>query len=604
MSVESTDLVELQSIILPKLDICTSKELFIRLDEKSVIDYELKEIELQRGSVASFDTYFNSFSINKWKNYTWVKNISLKLTLKGKFRVKLLSKDFALKTEVLISEKTIHTQELEETILFEEIDLQQVKGLLYFKLEALGNKCVFQSGSFFTLIAQEQHSDVRLAVIICTYKRENYIYRNVQRLEEYLLNHAESNLFEVFIIDNGKTLEKFSTSSKIHLVPNKNAGGSGGYARGVLETLERQDDFSHAVFVDDDVILEPQVFERLCSFLGVVRDRSLCVGGSMIKQDSKYIQHENGAIWDDGKVTPMKHNLDLREVENVLWNEVEEYANYNGWWFYCFPVSDRTLPYPFFIKLDDTEMAIRLKQKVVTLNGVCIWHEPLENKYSSSLNYYFRRNELILNTIYAEEFGRLSAIILILKFVLREAFCYKYKSADVSIEAASDFLKGPEYLSELDPEIKHVEVSGLGEKVKQNIEAPFIHEKYVESIEQAENTIHRFIRLVTLNGHLLPSALMHSAKKLSGKGYKICPIHGYRPVNTFRAQKILYYNLNVQEGFLVEFNRMKFFKVCATATSLCIALFFQFPQLKKRYQETVPKLTSPAFWKSYLKVSQ
>jgi GT2 family glycosyltransferase len=100
----------------------------------------------------------------------------------------------------------------------------------------------------------------------------------------------------------------------------------------------------------------------------------------MLKLDSKYIQHENGAVWDDG-IVRLKPDLDLRKVKNVLFNEIEEHINYNGWWLFCFPtkiIDDFNLPYPFFIRADDIELPIRLKLKIITLNGICVWHESLK----------------------------------------------------------------------------------------------------------------------------------------------------------------------------------------------------------------------------------
>ena len=48
---------------------------------------------------------------------------------------------------------------------------------------------------------------------------------------------------EVFIIDNGQTLGEFEHPS-IHTLPNKNAGGSGGFARGIIEVLKQQRGFN------------------------------------------------------------------------------------------------------------------------------------------------------------------------------------------------------------------------------------------------------------------------------------------------------------------------------------------------------------------------
>jgi hypothetical protein len=250
------------------------------------------------------------------------------------------------------------------------------------------------------------------------------------------------------------------------------------------------------------------------------------------------------------------------------------------------------------------EFPIRLKQKIITLNGICVWHEALESKYSPMLNYYIRRNEIILQILCSDSFSKINAIKYILKFSLREAFCYRYKSADIILKAASDFLQGPDYLKTINPEEKNLEVLKLGEKAVKEPEQPFVYEKYVESINETESTAHRLIRLATLNGYLLPSLLFHNDKRLTDKGYRVAPIQGYRPVNAFRSKKVLYYNLRTQEGFVVKFSRGEFLKIFIKAIKLSIKMFFKFSELRKLYRETLPELTNRAFWENYLEIKK
>ncbi len=603
---DRTTVVKLQTIIFPNLDICTVEKLFFRSNSKCCFNYQQNNVELNQGGNLRLDTYFNSFSVQKWKDYTNVKSISIRLHLKGVFKVKLLNIDYFLESTKLVNQKIVTSESLDEVIVFEDIDIQPYKGLLYVEIEALESNCLFTGGCFYTNLDTSKKSDVKIAVVICTYKRELYVHKNIKLLENDLLNKSGiGDKFEAFIIDNGRSLEKFD-NPKIHVIPNKNAGGSGGYTRGIIEVLKRENDFSHIIFMDDDVVIAPEVLERIYNFQSVINDRTVCIGGSMLKLDSQYIQHENGAIWNN-EVVRIKPDLDLRILKNVLFNEIEEHINYNGWWLYCFPtklIDDFSLPYPFFIKMDDMEFPIRLKQKIITLNGICVWHEALESKYSPMLNYYIRRNEIILQILCSDSFSKINAIKYILKFSLREAFCYRYKSADIILKAASDFLQGPDYLKTINPEEKNLEVLKLGEKAVKEPEQPFVYEKYVESINETESTAHRLIRLATLNGYLLPSLLFHNDKRLTDKGYRVAPIQGYRPVNAFRSKKVLYYNLRTQEGFVVKFSRGEFLKIFIKAIKLSIKMFFKFSELRKLYRETLPELTNRAFWENYLEIKK
>ena len=598
--------VKIQNIILPNIDICTVEELFLRLNSKVLLDYEHNYAEFEKGGVISFDTYFNSFSVQKWKDYTNVKTISINLHIKGVFKVRLLNIDYFSESTKLLNQKVITVETLDEVSVFEDVEIRPYTGLLYVQIEALESNCLFKGGWFHTNLNTSQILDVNIALVICTYKRELYVKKNMQLLEDYLLNNSHlADKLEILIVDNGRSLEKFD-NPKIHLFPNKNAGGSGGYTRGIIEVIKRKKDFSHIIFMDDDVVIAPEVFERIYNFQRLTNEKNLCIGGGMLKLDTQYIQHENGAIWDKGTVR-LKPDVDLRIVRNILFNEIEEYINYNGWWLFCFPtqvIDDFNLPYPFFIKMDDMELPLRLKQKIITLNGIGVWHESLENKYSPMLNYYFRRNELILNILCSDSFGKIEVIKKIIKFSIREAFCYRYQSAELVLKAISDFLQGPYYLKTINPEEKNLEIQKLGEKAVKNPELPFVYVKYIDSINETESTIHRLVRLITFNGHLLPDFFFHNKQIITDKGYRVAPIQGYRPVNVFRAREVLYYNLHNQEGFVVRLSRGEFFKIFIRSIKLSLEMFFKFQELKKVYRETLPELTNRTFWENYLEINK
>lgn len=68
---------------------------------------------LDKGGKVEFDTYFNGFSIEKWRKYTQVKEVSVNLELQGDVLVTLSSKLF-LHGEVLKKElvrQEVHTTE-------------------------------------------------------------------------------------------------------------------------------------------------------------------------------------------------------------------------------------------------------------------------------------------------------------------------------------------------------------------------------------------------------------------------------------------------------------------------------------------------------------
>ena len=81
-------IIKLQNLLFPKQDLEQHWWMFYRGDKFShnVLEsaYCLEEEEH-----AEFFTYFNAFSIEKWKLYTNIKQPALRLTARGKFGIQL-----------------------------------------------------------------------------------------------------------------------------------------------------------------------------------------------------------------------------------------------------------------------------------------------------------------------------------------------------------------------------------------------------------------------------------------------------------------------------------------------------------------------------------
>jgi len=607
----------LQNIIFPTTTICTVEELFFRNNDQVIFNYEHQILELKPGNLVSLDTYFNGFYVDNWREYTSLVDINVSLKFQGTGKVSLYNIDRLGETKTLLAQKIIKsntTKELEEILVFKNLDISSYTGMIYLEILAL-EMCQISHGHFST--SEQPKQQVKIALVICTYKREKYIQKNIQLLGSHFSENPQyRNQLEVWIIDNGRTLniediKNINNNLKIHLIPNKNAGGSGGFARGMLEVIENSNQFSHILLMDDDILFHPEIFNRVWVFLSLCHGKytkEICLGSSMLRLDKKYIQHEKGAYWNRNQgFVPVKQNMDLRKLKDTLFNEVDEYIDYSGWWFFCFPVhiiKEHGLPYPFFIKVDDVEFCRRIGKKIIILNGISVWHEPFENKKNPSIEYYYFRNSMIYHSLYFEqEFSRIKAIKWFLKPLLRELFCYRYETAKSIIKATVDFLKGPHALVANHPEEKHKQVCQSEEKTSRNPDLCFVYKKYWESVEKTESKLHRFWRLLTLNGHLLPDWLFFEDDTLSDKGYSIVPSNNSRPLNAFRVKKVLYYNLTTQEGFIVKFCRREFFRIFISALWLALLMMIQLERTKRQYIDSFTKFTSPNFWETYLEIA-
>ena len=168
---------------------------------------------------------------------------------------------------------------------------------------------------------------------------------------------------------------------------------------------------THVLLMDDDILLEPESLFRTYVLLRTLKEqyRDAFIGGAMLRLDHQNIQVEAGAAWYAGNLASRKSNLNLNTLDACLYNETEEYCEFNAWWYCCIPmhiVRPDNLPLPIFIRGDDVEYGLRNMKHLILLNGICVWHEPFENKYSSFLSYYILRNMLYDNALHCPGFTR------------------------------------------------------------------------------------------------------------------------------------------------------------------------------------------------------
>ena len=59
-------------------------------------------------------------------------------------------------------------------------------------------------------------------------------------------------------------------------------------------------------------------------------------------------------------------------------------------------IEKRGLPLPLFIRCDDIEYSLRSHTKIMTMNGICIWHMGFVNKYNVAFDRYQQCRNLLI----------------------------------------------------------------------------------------------------------------------------------------------------------------------------------------------------------------
>lgn len=595
----------IQNVVLKNPEVCNEQELYIRSKDPMYCTSE--RIEFHNRDQCEFSTYFNAFSLNKWLQYTCLPNLSLELWLKGKFKIEIYGASFyqgkAIKEFLFAAE--VECEEPQAV----EIPIKLLKNdSIYFKVIARSDG-MFYGGRYFTEIEEGSLNTVDISLVMCTFKREPYIKRNLKLLTDKFFANERYNSAEHYaikVIDNGQTLSTDIETDKIRLYPNLNTGGAGGFTRGMMESLE-EGGYTHILFMDDDVLVDLEAFEKTYNFLTLLKGeyKDAFIGGAMFRLERKNIQHEASASFYGNHLISLKNSLDMNELDNVLFNEKEERTDhrYTAWWFCCMPtsiVAMNNLPYPFFIRGDDIEYSLRNTKCHITLNGIMVWHEAFENKYSTLMeNYFMFRNFMVINTIHTK-FSLKQHLKFMTRRFIRELMRYDYEGAELLLDGIEDYLKGPSFYEHADT-IKVLKEHASKQKKMIPIKELKGFEVYDEWVEHAikyethENYSAKLIRFITINGHLLPSFMT------KGIGYAQYG-YGSNSKNFYRKRIVVACDPGIKTAAVFEISRTKFLSKSSRFMGLCIKFLLSHKKLEDQYNKDFQKLTGKVFWRRYLKL--
>ncbi len=595
-----------QNILFPNPRICSERDLYMRLGNNAEYVFVKDEINFtRRFSIVFFDTYFNSFSIGKWSKYTNIKNVILNLRLKGEFIVTLWHEDLINERSVkeIVNEQIVKSdQEKQFSFGFNSL---KTSGIYYFCLNALKANSVYYGGNYE--IEEGDTRNIKLGVSICHYRKEAYIRRNMESIASFLNKNPKfASRLEVFISDNAQTLSTNDAPYDfVHIFPNKNVGGAGGFTRCIMEiqkTNESDNSITHALLMDDDLTFDPEILYRTWAFLTNLKDKysQYFFSGLMNRQDFKNIQHENGALWNGGDFISLKGHSDMNIFQNVLFNDcIEESVEFAPWWYCGIPIesTENNLPLPIFYREDDAEYGMRCAKGIISMNGICVWHEPFENKFVPFVCYYHSRNLHLVNCLHHPENGKKSLLNYTYREIKRELCFLRYKIADLYLQAAEDFMKGIDWFKKTDTMQNHKKVVTNCYKL-QNVdeikEMPFIYGEYIWAVNKPPmSKIKRFIWHHSQSGNLI--------KAKRNVWVPIAPGQ-VREEMFVRAKKAYHFDLSQQRGFITERSKKEYRRIMRRFRKLKNLVNRKYNTVAKDYRNRIQEIQTLDFWNKYLEV--
>ena len=264
-----------------------------------------------------------------------------------------------------------------------------------------------------------------LTVVLPTYRRETDAVAQARRF----LDCPE--VTAVLVVDQGGTLAEhpgfralLERSPGLRLLTQPNLGGSGGYARGMLEAS--RDPSAAVLFSDDDAVLSPESLRRMLTYQALA-PRPTIVGAPLFSshRPSQLIAHSERVdprAFQWGASRRMFAAVDLADTTPVDWTFTSPRAavNYTGWWGTLFPpgtAADLGLPAPLFLKWDDAEYGLRATAhgyRHAVLPGTAVHHPPW-TAYRTQMTWTARvlhRNRLAVAAAYGAGRGVLASSLL------------------------------------------------------------------------------------------------------------------------------------------------------------------------------------------------
>ena len=613
----------LSNIVLPKgAEPLGGWDLYIKTPEGSVCAPEINGCLLQ-GSV-DFFTYFNACSLAKWKKYAGIKRVYLHL----EFANEAINKEYActiqffgrsyldsaassLASGVRLTStmgKTKENGSLVFDLLIPETDYE----VIGFALDVRGG-VVLEKAYYYARVAEEQINSVKIALCTTTFLKEDYIIPNIELVKNEVLaaDDVIARNFHMFVIDNGRTLDAEALSDEgVTVLPNPNVGGSGGFARGMMEAMKHDENFTHVLLMDDDVSISTESLRRTFNLLSLAtgKYKNAFINGAMLVAEEPNRQFEDVSyVVNSGAYASVKSNkYYMDQQQYIVRNEhidVEIPKAYGAWWFSCIPVSaieQVGLPLPLFVRCDDVEYGMRAKPIYMTMNGICVWHDGFMGRSRASVDsYQYVRNFLIM--IAMTDCSSQDLFMLRMERALRlQLRVMSYDAADLILDGIADYLKGPDYFASLNGEEVIKRNAKKNEKLVplDELTEPYRNVSYNKRLLGDQSRIKpllKLMRTLPYDRHLLPDVLLRDTPE--AVFYSGLSILSPRTIGT---KTLVAIDLEGNQGAVRHMDRERYQQIMDRWKALKSELKERGDEVRAAYKEAQPYLTSTEFWEKYL----
>lgn len=373
------------------------------------------------GRHASLCTFFNAFPAGYWRRWTRVDAVQFSARVRGRGTIMLFRSSgrglFEPAGTIDVNAPTRATTVRAELAMTGLMD----GGFFWFDAKAGdGDDLTIEDAAWSVPVEARRGSDGTLSIAITTFNRAPYCLNQLKAIAADA--NVRGRLDTIYCTDQGTDLVRdepgFAAVAKdlghqLTYVRQRNMGGSGGFARGMYETVKAGKS-DYTLLLDDDAISEPESIMRAVQFADYCT-RPTIVGGGMFHLDNRTMlytlgERYNRASYWTQPAAGLEYNHDfatqpLRDSPKL---HRRADSDFNGWWMCLIPTQimrEIGLAQPLFIKFDDVDYGLRAEDHgyhTVCLPGVAVWHQAWHAKDPSRTweGYYLYRNHWICSLLH------------------------------------------------------------------------------------------------------------------------------------------------------------------------------------------------------------
>lgn len=418
-------------------------------------------VRVVAGRRVSLGTYFNAFPASYWQHWTPLKEVRLTVRVEGDATVLVYrSTSKGIRQRLAIREVSGTSESHFDLQLNQYSD----GGWIWFDVIADAKPAVLLGGEWTT--EEEPARTGKASIGTTTYNKPDYCVATLTALAD--APDALALVDRIFLIDQGTQKVKDQAGyaevaerlgETLQIIEQPNLGGSGGFARSMYETLQREEsDFVQ--LLDDDVEIEPESLRRSIVF-GRYATTPTIVGGHMFDLLDRPKLHAWAEVvdrkpfmWRTLYQEVMPHDFGAQNLRQSPELHMRMDADYNGWWMTLIPkdvIREIGLSLPAFIKWDDAEYSIRAGAagySTVSLPGVALWHVSWVGKDDSIdwQAYFHARNRIVAALLHSPEPHGGHLIRHSRRADLKHLMMMQYYPAELRARALRDVLSGPEHM--------------------------------------------------------------------------------------------------------------------------------------------------------------